>query len=94
MKQKEFEKDLATVMATAAGRRVLSDIVSLTGVNAISNPESPTKMAFQEGRRSIGLTIMGAMVSADTPMYLKGMEENMGKPMPKPKVYEPMEPKE
>lgn len=61
--KQEAELDAAalrTVMGTPAGRRVLRRIIELAGVGRISYvSERPGDTAFQEGRRNLGLALVG-----------------------------------
>lgn len=48
----------AAIFSSQAGQLVLEDILMYSGVVSINNPGDATTMAFNEGRRAIGLYIL------------------------------------
>jgi len=61
-----FLAALRQALESAATRLVIAQWVAGTRVFAAASPtETPTEMAFQEGRRSVGLEMWGALEKAD-----------------------------
>lgn len=55
--------DLVTVLSTPPGRRFVWRLLSECGVFHGSFNESSNRMAFQEGRRDIGLMILNEVIT-------------------------------
>jgi hypothetical protein len=71
----------ATLLQSADGRRVLWRVLSLAGTLRLSYVAGcPEQTAFNEGRRSIGLEIMGLLIKIDAHAYQRMMLENTETP--------------
>jgi len=71
--------DLRWVMGHAQGRRVLQRLFEQTGVYRSSWNHSGSVMAFNEGRRDIGLWLTAECTEASMDAYLKLLREFQGK---------------
>jgi hypothetical protein len=60
----QLQDDLRAVLEMRQGRRVLWRYLSIAGIYRSSFSEKAETTAFNEGRRVIGLTIMGDITSA------------------------------
>lgn len=69
------EDDLKWLMAHAAGRRIASRILEVTGVRRTSFNPSGSVMAFNEGRRNVGLWFEGNLLAVAPDGYFKLLKE-------------------
>lgn len=70
---KQFKKDLSTVLQTPEGRRLFSYILMSTGTKE-SMPTGTYVDHFNSGRRSVGIEMMFACDSIDYPSRMSGMD--------------------
>lgn len=73
-KQQEID-DLKWLMSNAQGRRIASRILERTGNRRSTFHTSGSVMAFNEGRRDIGLWFESELVAADDRGYFKMLRE-------------------
>jgi len=71
--------DLRWLMAHPQGRRIVSRLLEETGVNRTSFNHSGSVMAFNEGRRQIGLFLTAEVLEASADGYMKLLKEYQGK---------------
>lgn len=76
-RRKELE-DLKWLMAHPQGRRIAARILDQAGVNRSSFNHSGSLMAFNEGRRDIGLWFTGEVLEAAPEGYFKLLKEYKG----------------
>ena len=69
--------DLTAVLGTAAGRRVLWWLLSDTGMYQTSIGADPQVTAFNEGRRSVGLTLTHTLVDANAEGFQRLQAEGL-----------------
>lgn len=69
------EDDLKWLMAHAAGRRIAGRILEITGVRRTTFNPSGSVMAFNEGRRNVGLWFEGNLLSVAPESYFKLIRE-------------------
>ena len=75
-RQLQMQNDYQKVfMRTAAGRRVLKDLLATTGIFELSFSGENRLTNYNEGRRSIGLEILTAL-DKNTYLGLKELEES------------------
>ena len=66
------EEDLRTILKTKWGRRFVWRFMSIAGVFTQSFvPDSPEATAFNEGRRSIGNTLLRQVIDINPEAYLQ-----------------------
>lgn len=71
----QLQEDLRSVVDTRAGRRVLWRYMSIAGIYRSSFADKSETTAFNEGRRIIGLTIMGDITNAKPDVLIQMMLE-------------------
>lgn len=71
------DNDLKGVMGSPSGRRFVWALLAQCGVFAGSYAEQPLGMAFNEGRRSIGLALMGRVLARTPDLFLTMQKENI-----------------
>lgn len=76
-RRKELE-DVKWLMAHPQGRRIAARILDQAGVNRSSFNHSGSLMAFNEGRRDIGLWFTAEMLEAAPAGYFKLLTEYKG----------------
>ena len=76
-RRKELE-DVKWMMAHPQGRRIAARVLDQAGVNRSSFNHSGSLMAFNEGRRDIGLWFTAEMLEATPTGYLKLLTEYKG----------------
>ena len=75
-RQLQMQNDYQKVfLRTAAGRRVLKDLLATTGVFDVSFAGDERATCYKEGRRSIGLELLTAL-DKNTYAGLKTLEES------------------
>ena len=72
---------LGTLLASDHGRRALWRVLSFTGIMQMSFvPGDPTRTAFNEGRRSVGLELYAALLDVNEHAVQLMTTENMELP--------------
>lgn len=75
--QRQIQEDLRAVMASAEGRRVVYRLLEQAGVYRLSFAgEAPLLTAFNEGMRSVGLSLAAAVTAASPAAYTRMLQEN------------------
>lgn len=77
-RRKELE-DLRWLLGHPQGRRIALRMLDETGVFRSSFNHSGSLMAFNEGRRNIGLWITAELMEASSEGYLKVLKEHKAK---------------
>lgn len=76
--QAQWVADLVSVLSTPAGRRLYYRIVfEIAGAVRASFHNSGSVMAFQEGRRDVGLTLATEAQDNAPLLYIEMLSENM-----------------
>ena len=70
-----LDTDMALVMGTAHGRRVVASLLALTNVEGVDFTADERRDTFNLGRRSIGVYIADWVKQADYDLYLRMIEE-------------------
>ncbi len=78
-KRRREVDDLKWLMAHPQGRRIASRLLEQTGTMRTSFNHSGSVMAFNEGRRDIGLWFTAEMLDASPEGYFKLLKEHQGK---------------
>lgn len=73
-RRKELD-DLRWLLGHPQGRRIVSRLLEQAGVFRSSFNTSGSVMAFNEGRRDMGLFITGEMIEASADGYMKVLKE-------------------
>lgn len=73
-RRRELE-DLRWLLAHPPGRRIVTRMLELTGVNRSSYAHSGSLMAFNEGRRDVGLFLTAEVLEASPEGYFKLLKE-------------------
>lgn len=68
--------DIREILKTPQGRRLLWNILSSCAVMSASMSLEPLNMAYREGQRSIGLTMMQDIMEAQPEAYDRMRREN------------------
>ena len=68
-------EDIKWLMGHPAGRRIASRILAMTGVRQLSFNPSGSVMAFNEGRRNVGLWWESELLSVAPDGYIKLLKE-------------------
>lgn len=76
-RRRELE-DLKWLMAHAQGRRIVTRLLDEAGVHRSSFNHSGSVMAFNEGRRQIGLWLTAEVIEAAPEGYFKLLKEFKG----------------
>lgn len=71
--------DLKWLMAHPQGRRIVARLLDQAGVSRTSFNHSGSVMAFNEGRRDMGLFIQAEVLEAAPEGYFKLLKEYQGK---------------
>ena len=74
-RRRQQEEDLKWLMAHAAGRRIASRILEITGVHRTTFNPSGSVMAFNEGRRNVGLWLEANLIAVTPDGYFKLLKE-------------------
>lgn len=77
-KRRKDLEDLKWLMAHPQGRRIAARILDQAGVNRSSFNHSGSLMAFNEGKRDIGLWFTAEMLEAAPEGYFKLLKEYKG----------------
>lgn len=75
LKRKQQVEDFKWLMAHAQGRRIVSRLLEETGVHRTSFNHSGSVMAFNEGKRHIGLFLMAEILEIAPESYTKLLKE-------------------
>lgn len=75
LKRKQQVEDLKWMMAHAQGRRIVSRLLEEAGVHRTSFNHSGSVMAFNEGRRHIGLFLLAEILEIAPESYTKLLKE-------------------
>lgn len=67
---------LKEILQLKSGRRLIWKYLSYCGVFKTSFHPSGSQVYFNEGRRDVGLMILGEMTNADPDAFLQMMKEN------------------
>lgn len=70
-KLRQIRKSIAYVMATPEGRRAMEIILDITGLNQPSFSTNALTMGFNEGRRSVGLSLLSLCDPVSYQLLLK-----------------------
>lgn len=73
----QAEADIVAVMSTPAGRRFVWRLVNAAGILGRSMSETDRETAFNEGRRSFGLTVLDEVQALAKRHYLSMMHEQL-----------------
>mgnify|MGYP001561964717 CR=1 FL=1 len=84
-------KDLRDVLSTRQGRRFIWRTLTLAGVFRLSFvPGEPEETAFNEGRRSLGLSLMADVHEIDAAQYIQMANEANGETLARADELEPV----
>jgi hypothetical protein len=75
LKRKQQVEDFKWLMAHAQGRRIVSRLLEETGVHRTSFNHSGSVMAFNEGKRHLGLYLMAEILEIAPESYVKLLKE-------------------
>ena len=75
LKRKQQVEDFKWLMGHAQGRRIVSRLLEETGVHRTSFNHSGSVMAFNEGKRHIGLYLMAEILEIAPESYTKLLKE-------------------
>jgi hypothetical protein len=75
LKRKQQVEDFKWLMAHAQGRRIVSRLLEETGVHRTSFNHSGSVMAFNEGKRHLGLFLMAEILEIAPESYVKLLKE-------------------
>jgi hypothetical protein len=75
LKRKQQVEDFKWLMAHAQGRRIVSRLLEETGVHRTSFHHSGSVMAFNEGKRHVGLFLMAEILEIAPESYTKLLKE-------------------
>ncbi len=78
VEHKQHALDLYNVMRTEEGRRLMYHILKDCGTDALSFHTNALTMAFNEGKRAIGVTLVEQLRQACNDFYLTMLEEQSG----------------
>lgn len=70
--------DLSYVLNDSRGRRFLSNLIGETGAHSLSldiENINTTLMAFNEGRRNVGLLLTSIIINTDKDKYIQMIKE-------------------
>lgn len=75
LKRQRETEDIRWLMAHAQGRRIAARVLERAGVRRTSFHNSGSTMAFNEGRRDMGLWLEGELLELTPDAWLKMMKE-------------------
>ena len=75
LKRKQRVEDFKWLMAHAQGRRIVSRLLEESGVHRTSFNHSGSVMAFNEGKRHLGLYLMAEILEIAPESYVKLLKE-------------------
>lgn len=67
---RQLNEDISSVLGTPEGRRVFVWFLGLTGIYTPSFGVSDGATAFREGKRAVGLSVIGQLQSVDPMGYV------------------------
>lgn len=67
--------DIQWLMGHAPGRRIVARLFEHTGIHRTSYSNSGSAMAFNEGKRTVGLWLLGEVMSHAPDAYLKLLKD-------------------
>jgi hypothetical protein len=74
-RRKQSETDMAWVLSTKQGRRVIARILDRCGVDAAIFQPNGSQMTHAEGRRSIGVEILAELKADHRAEWLRMIDE-------------------
>lgn len=74
-RRKQDEEDLRAVLSSPAGRRFFHRLLTQSGLYGGSYTESATATAFNEGRRSVAIALVGESQRIAPELYARGLRE-------------------
>ena len=75
LKRKQQVEDFKWLMAHAQGRRIVSRLLEESGVHRTSFNHSGSVMAFNEGKRHLGLYLMAEILEIAPESYVRLLKE-------------------
>jgi hypothetical protein len=75
LKRKQQVEDFKWLMAHAQGRRIVSRLLEESGVHRTSFNHSGSVMAFNEGKRHLGLFLMAEILEIAPESYVRLLKE-------------------
>lgn len=75
LKRRQEIEDFKWLLAHVQGRRIATRLLERAGVHRTSFNASATAMAFNEGKRDIGLWALAEMLEANESAYVKLLRE-------------------
>lgn len=75
LRRKQQVEDFKWLMAHAQGRRIVSRLLEESGVHRTSFNHSGSVMAFNEGKRHLGLYLMAEILEIAPESYVKLLKE-------------------
>ncbi|MGA0825627.1 MAG: endopeptidase [Burkholderiaceae bacterium] len=75
LKRKQQVEDFKWLMAHAQGRRIVSRVLAEAGVHRTTFNHSGSVMAFNEGKRHIGLFLLAEILEIAPESYTKLLKE-------------------
>lgn len=76
-RRQQDEEDLQAVLGSPAGRRFVMRLITQAGLYGSSYAESPTATAFNEGRRSVAIAIVGEAQRVAPSLYAHALREGL-----------------
>lgn len=74
--KEKAEDDVYTILSTPQGRRFFYRMIKECGVYSTSFDSNPHRMAFLEGQRNVGLSLLAQMNESRPEAYALMMKEN------------------
>ncbi len=68
--------DLRTVLSTESGRRFIWGVIQRCGVFQGASSLEPMNISYSEGRRSVGLFLLGDVMAFHPDLFLTMQKEN------------------
>ena len=75
--EEQNDADLRALLALPGGRRFLVRLLIQAGLYSSSYAESPTATAYNEGRRSVAIALMGEAQRVAVDKYLLALREQV-----------------
>lgn len=75
--EEQNDADLRALLALPGGRRFLVRLLTQAGLYSSSYAESPTATAYNEGRRSVAIALMGEAQRVAVDKYLLALREQV-----------------
>jgi hypothetical protein len=76
---KQLHEDLTEILKLPAGRRVLWSYLSFCGIHREVFSTNALQMAFNDGRRTVGLKIEDDIITTNAQAYLAMLTERVSK---------------